>query len=80
MSHPLEPQPLMRPPLAGSAVEPAATAAFADTFDDPVLRRAFARAAGLREHVVGPSEAPLHGAFERQWLGRRQWVWAPYGL
>lgn len=53
---------------------------FDDPFDDPVLRRAFARAAGLREHPVGPPEAPLHGAFERQRLGRRQRVWAPYGL
>ena len=80
MSHPLEPQPLMRTPLAGSAVEPAAPTALADPFDDPVLRRAFARAAGLREHAVGPPEVRLHGAFERQRLGRRQWVWAPYGL
>ena len=48
-------------------------AALDDLFDDPVLRSAFGRAAGLQ--ALEP-----HGLFEQRRLGLRRWEWAPYGL
>ena len=45
-----------------------------DLFDDPVLRAAIGRAAGLRAPF-----GPL-GVFEQRRLGLRRWEWAPYGL
>lgn len=47
-----------------------------DLFDDPVLRAAIGRAAGLR--ALEPSGP--HGVFEQRRLGLRRWEWAPYGL
>lgn len=46
---------------------------FDDLFDDPVMRTAVGRAAGLR--ALAP-----HGLFEQRRLGLRRWEWAPYGL
>ena len=46
---------------------------FDDLFDDPVLRSAVGRAAGLQ--ALEP-----RGLFERRRLGLRRWEWAPYGL
>jgi hypothetical protein len=71
-------------------------AALDDLFDDPVLRSAMGRAAGMRplspcvvQHLVaevhaaaGPNaaEPALNGLFERRRLGLRRWEWGPYGL
>jgi hypothetical protein len=55
--------------VRGAAVE----GLFDDLFDDPVLRSAFGRAAGLQ--ALEP-----HGLFEQRRLGLRRWEWAPYGL
>ena len=55
--------------VRGAAVE----GLFDDLFDDPVLRSAFGRAAGLQA-------LELHGLFEQRRLGLRRWEWAPYGL
>jgi hypothetical protein len=51
----------------------AAVPSLEDLFDDPVLRAAIGRAAGLQ--VLEP-----HGLFEQRRLGLRRWEWAPYGL
>jgi len=51
----------------------AAAPSLEDLFDDPVLRSAIGRAAGLQ--VLEP-----HGLFEQRRLGLRRWEWAPYGL
>ena len=83
----------------GSFSEPHSTpggAALDDLFDDPVLRSAMGRAAGMRplspcvvQHLVaevhaaaGPvaAELALNVLFERRRLGLRRWEWAPYGL
>ena len=56
------------------ATGPAAVEAlFDDLFDDPVLRSAVGRAAGLRAIVP-------YGLYEQRRLGFRRWEWAPYGL
>jgi hypothetical protein len=68
---PLRGHPAPEPPghAAGAAVE----GLFDDLFDDPVLRSAVGRAAGLQ--ALEP-----RGLFERRRLGLRRWEWAPYGL
>jgi hypothetical protein len=91
---PLRGHPAPEPPghAAGAAVE----GLFYDLFDDPVLRSAMGRAAGMRplspcvvQHLVaevhaaaGPdaAEPALNGLFQRRRLGLRRWEWAPYGL
>ena len=68
---PLKGQP--DPHRLGDAAVSSAKGSFEDLFDDPVLRSAFGRAAGMQA-------LELHGLFEQRRLGLRRWEWAPYGL
>ena len=61
------------PDRPGHAAVASGEGPFDDLFDDPVLRSAVGRAAGLQ--ALAP-----HGVFEQRRLGLRRWEWAPYGL
>ena len=61
------------PDRPGHAAVASGESSFDDLFDDPVLRSAVGRAAGLQ--ALEP-----HGLFEWRRLGLRRWEWAPYGL